>query len=345
MNGKEKSKSQISIHVEIWIASRLLAKKKTVFSKKELTDRIKSLFDDDRSGISTFISSYCVANKNSNHPKNYNYLLWVSKGNYKIFRQGDYIHPDKIGCQSCPKPEELPNDFRYLLEKSNDKTTTSSEQTVSSTKAYNHRHLLKDESDNKIDLEKLKAFERESTEKTLLMMAYNPSCARIFSEEANKKIKRRILSIINHLSEISTQNEFDMIHKDVLDRIVQDVRNYRVRNQSGRISYGQAQKGLNVFLKVYVDWAHLPSIEISNAIVKFLHCPLDSIVMKTIRKRERVLYLEYGNLPCDLKSIMTYDQYINWQRLIDKILEKKGGGQKRILIDVIWYLESLRKKG
>jgi len=335
---------QIPIHVEIWIASRLLSEKKNVFSKKELTELIENLFNDYRHGISTYISSSCVANKPSNHPKNYNYLIWVSKGNYKIFREGDHIHQDKIGCQIYPRIEDMPHQFRYLLDKIYDKVPMISDPPKPQIQQYTPRFHIKDETIEEIDLETLKDYEKEAIDRTILMMAYNPSCARIFSKEANKEIKKRIFSIIDLLPEIKTQDEFNMIHKVILDEIVDDIRNYRDNNPSGRISYGQAQKGLNVFLKVYVDWARLPSLEISNTIVKFLHCPLDSVVMKTIKKRERDIYLDYGNLQCDLKRISTYEQYISWQKLIDEILEKKEIGLKRTLIDVIWYLESLKKK-
>lgn len=335
---------QIPIHVEIWVASRLLAEEKNIFSKKELIELIENLFNDFRHGISTHISSCCVANKHSNHPKNYNYLIWVSKGNYKIIREGDYTHPDKIGCQIHPRIEDIPHQFRYLLDKNFDKVTIISEAPKPQTQPYTPRFQIKDETIEEIDLDTLKDYEREAIDRTILMMAYNPSCARIFSKEANKEIKKRIFSIIDLLPEIKTQDEFNMIHRVILDKIVDDVRNYRDNNPSGRISYGQAQKGLNVFLKVYVDWARLPSLEISNIIVQFLHCPLDSVVMKTIKKRESNIYLEFGSLPCDLKHISTYEQYISWQKLIDKILEKEEIGLKRTLIDVIWYLESLKKK-
>lgn len=344
MRDTEYDRPQNPIHVEIWVASRLLSEGKKVFSKRELTELIENLFNDYRHGISTHISSCCVANKHSNHPKNYNYLIWESKGNYKIFREGDFTHPDKIGCQIYPRIEDIPNQFRYLLDKAYEKVTIISDPPKPQTQQYTPRFRIKDETIEEIDLEILKDYEREAIDRTILMMAYNPSCARIFSKEANKEIKKRIFSIIEFLPGVKTQKEFNTVHKKILEEVVNDIKNFRPDNPNGKIYYGQAQKGLNVFLKVYIDWARLPSHEISSNIRKFLHCPLDSVVMKTIKKRERNLYLEFGDLPCDLKRISTYEQYISWQKLIDRILEKKEIGLKRTLIDVIWYLESLKKK-
>ena len=336
--------TRIPIHVEIWIASRLLSEKNEIFSKKELTVIIKEIFDDTRPGISTHISSCCVANKPSNHPRNYNYLFWLSKGKYKIYIKGNYLHPDKKSSQNKPNYEDVPCQFRYLLDKTLGSKTVISKPPIGQ---YQLSSLGQDEREEiigKINLDILRNCEQEAIDKTMLMMAYNPSCARIFSNEANKKIKKKIFSVIELLPEIKTQKKFDTVHKNILDVIVNNIKNFRKNNPSGKISYGQAQKGLNVFLKVFVDWANRPFREVSQVVRKFLHCPLDSIVMKAIKRKEKNLYKKYENLPCDLKSISTYEQYINWQRLIDEILVNKAGSEKRTLIDVIWFLESLKRK-
>jgi hypothetical protein len=340
---KNRKRPNTPIHIEIWIASRLLSEKKNVFSKRELTEFIDHLFSDRREGTSTHISSCCVANKPSNHLKNYNYLTWVSRGVYKIFSEGDYIHPDKNGCQTCPGRESIPQHFLHLLNKTYNGIALS-ESPANKTKKHSSPSKVLDKPIDRIDFELLQKYEKESIENTLLMMAYNPSCARIFTTAVNKQIKKKIISIIELLPEVETQVQFNNIHKNILDEIVDNINNHKTKNPSGKISYGQAQKGLNVFLKVYVDWAKLPSLEISEKITEFLHCPLDRVVMKTIKKREKILFREFGNLPCDLKNIITYEQYINWQYLIDRILQEKDIEQKRTLIDVIWYLESLKKK-
>jgi len=334
----------IPIHVEIWIASRLLSEEREFFAKKELIEFIREEFGDMRPGISIHISSCCVANKPSNHPRNYNYLYWVSYGKYRIYREGDYVHPDKIGWPSQPFMEDIPVRYRYLIKEYPQQKSIEREEFKRKILYKYPKSIRKEYKVEKINLENLRNFEREAINKTMLMMAYNPSCARIFSKDTNKKIKKKIFSIIESLSDTKTQENFDRIHKDILDDIVLNIKNFRRNNPSGIITYGQAQKGLNVFLKVYVDWACLPSLEIANNVRLFLHCPLDSNVMKAIKRNEADLYLKYGRLPCDLRNITTYDQYLNWQRLIDEILERDEQQNKRTLIDVIWYLESLRKK-
>jgi hypothetical protein len=50
------------------------------------------------------------------------------------------------------------------------------------------------------------------------------------------------------------------------------------------MSYGNAQKPLNVFLKVYVDWAGKPTAELAERLRPLLHVPLDSVVMKFMKR-------------------------------------------------------------
>src|ERR1035438_592956 len=55
-------------------------------------------------------------------------------------------------------------------------------------------------------------------------------------------------------------------------------------SESDRLSWGQAQKPLNVFLKVYVAWARLPEATVAERLDHFLHVPLDSVLMGFMKK-------------------------------------------------------------
>ncbi len=63
------------------------------------------------------------------------------------------------------------------------------------------------------------------------------------------------------------------------------------------MSYGQAQKPVNVFLKVYVDWAKLPDRKTAIRLAKYLHVPLDSVVMGRVRREHRDDYHQIGGCP------------------------------------------------
>jgi len=337
-------REKVPIHVEIWICASLLSREKEVFVKKELNTYIYREFSDSRHGISTHISSVCVANKRSNHPKNYNYLISLGRGEYRTFKEGDPIHPSKINSRNRPDPEDIPDQYKYLLDKqSGSQELRVGDLNLIQDEGVFHRGSREDAMRASIDFKALKESENEAIARTILMMAYNPSCGRIFSKQANNEIKNLICGILFCLPNITAQAEFNKVHKDVLDKIVQDIKNLRKDGKSRDITYGQAQKGLNVFLKVYVDWANLPSPEIASILRPFLHCPLDSVVMREIKKKELQLYHKYRNPPCTLRSLITYDQYLNWQSIIGEIIQREGYS-KRTIIDVIWYLESLKKR-
>ena len=62
--------------------------------------------------------------------------------------------------------------------------------------------------------------------------------------------------------------------------------------------------------------------------------------MTEIKKKERDLYNKYNNLPCTLKNIKNHNQYREWQKLIDEIIFSKNSKEKRLIIDILWYLKS-----
>jgi hypothetical protein len=88
---------------------------KELFTKKELMQKIKELFKDTRSGVSTHISSYCVASTAAN-PGKFRYLTRVDDGLYRIFKQGDEVHKTKENAPLHPKIEDIPSEYRYLLD-------------------------------------------------------------------------------------------------------------------------------------------------------------------------------------------------------------------------------------
>ena len=104
----------LSIHVEVWIASRLLGTEKNVFSKKELMEKIFLEFQDRRPGISTHITSYCVASTKAD-PAGFMYLTRVGRGLYKIFEEGDPVHSTKMNAPLHPSIDSIPEKYKNLL--------------------------------------------------------------------------------------------------------------------------------------------------------------------------------------------------------------------------------------
>src|ERR1700674_1941664 len=110
------------------------------------------------------------------------------------------------------------------------------------------------------------------------MMAYNPAIGRVLEGGGVLRFADLMADEIPKIYSALIQGSFDDWHANLCARILAEFKTAK----GEKLSYGQAQKPLNVFLKVYVDWAKLPSRELAEKITPALHCPLDSVVMKFI---------------------------------------------------------------
>jgi hypothetical protein len=140
---------------------------------------------------------------------------------------------------------------------------------------------------NQADLtELLVGKEQEAILRTLAMMAYNPAIGRVLAKGGVDKFSDLMVAEVPKLYAAANQGTFEQWHAEVCARILVDFRT----TKDQRLSYGQAQKPLNVFLKVYVDWARLPKRELADKLAPVLHCPLDSVVMKFVKREFRSTY-------------------------------------------------------
>lgn len=103
------------VHVVVWIASRLLGAGGRTFTKQELLRLIEDKFGDTRPALSTHISSYCVASAKAD-PGAYRYLTVVGRGRYRVYRPGDPVHASKVSAPTHPEFQDIPEDYRYLLD-------------------------------------------------------------------------------------------------------------------------------------------------------------------------------------------------------------------------------------
>lgn len=130
----------------------------------------------------------------------------------------------------------------------------------------------------------LKKNEQIAIVESLAMMAYNPSIGRVLKAGGVTKFKKIVVRNIKGLKKIKNQRQFDSF----LDKFVKEViKRIKITSVGNRISYGQGQKAVNVFLKVYVDWASYPDKKTMDRIKRFLHVPflLDVIWARAPRFR------------------------------------------------------------
>jgi hypothetical protein len=126
----------------------------------------------------------------------------------------------------------------------------------------------------------LSSRESEAIIRTLAMMAYIPAIGRVLEEGGVDRFADLMVDTIPKFYGHVAREHFDTIHAQTCDRILSSFKTNRDEN----LSYGQAQKALNVFLKVYVDWASRPDPELAAKLRPFLHVPVDSILMEFIAR-------------------------------------------------------------
>ncbi len=183
----------------------------------------------------------------------------------------------------------------------------------------------------------LKKNEQVAIDETIAMMSYNPSIGRVLEAGSVIKFKNIMIRKIKQLKNIKNKEQFDEFH----NRFVIDVMDAIKKTSSGKkISYGHGQKPINVFLKVYVDWASYPKKEIARRLKRFLHVPLDSYVMWYIKDERREDFSKIVKPLYQKKNInisnlslahIDKDIYYAWQELCRKICPAKP-----ILLDVMW---------
>lgn len=219
---------------------------------------------------------------------------------------------------------------------------------------------------NKSDLAVLlSGKEPEAVVRTLAMMAYNPSIGRVFEKGGVETFADLMVETLPKLYGHVTRERFDAIHASTCDSILSSLKT----NRGETPSYGQAQKPLNVFLKVYIDFASQPDADLARKLRPFLHVPLDSLLMKFIARefpgeyqsqvvspRQRLAAFVASRMEnttpsrvsralgseFSLTGIVTREVYVAWQSLLRTLWPGKP-----VLLDVIWVLERsrLRKGG
>jgi hypothetical protein len=121
--------------------------------------------------------------------------------------------------------------------------------------------------------------EPEAILRTLAMMSYNPAIGRVLEEGGVGRFQDLMVASVPLLANLTDRPGFDAFHADTCAQI----RSALKTNRGEPLSYGQAQKPLNVFLKVYVAWAKLPDAATAGTLQHHLHVPLDSVVMRFVK--------------------------------------------------------------
>ena len=211
-------------------------------------------------------------------------------------------------------------------------------------------------------ISELKDRENQSIIEGLAMISYNPSIGRVLEKGGVNKFVKLMAENTCQLESINNQEEFDGFHQNLIDSIKSELKT----NRGEDISYGQAQKPLNVFFKVFVDWSSRPTPKKASQLRIFLHVPLDSILMGQIKENFPEEYKDYvvtayDSIRKDFKEVLIQrgkegndkeleklidpsnfslsgmifkEMYFAWQQCLRKIYPEKP-----VLLDVLWSLK------
>jgi hypothetical protein len=178
----------------------------------------------------------------------------------------------------------------------------------------------------------LRKLEPEAIIRVMAFMSYNPSIGRVLQKKGVEVFQGMAVAKVRRLTRIQTMADFDRFHH----RWIKQLRKRIKRNDQKKCSVGQAQKAINVFLKLYVDWAHLPDSRTARRLLPYLHVPLDSILMRQTAREFHALFsrkiqpLRVKNSTYSLSKIAA-KEYRAWQNLFRELYSSKP-----ILFDVIW---------
>jgi hypothetical protein len=202
--------------------------------------------------------------------------------------------------------------------------------------------------------------EQEAITRTLAMMSYNPAIGRVLEKGGVDRFADLMIETIPKFYGLVTREHFESVHAVACDQILTSFKT----NRGNPLSYGQAQKPLNVFLKVYVDYAGQPTADLAQKLRPLLHVPLDSLLMEFIAREFQDEYkaripplrrrlaewiagrMEKGNpnvvsrawgAEFSLTGIAIKEIYLAWQEMLRVLYPGKP-----VALDNIWMVERLR---
>ena len=184
-------------------------------------------------------------------------------------------------------------------------------------------------------IRKLMKNEEKAVISVMAFISYNPSIGRVLEEGGVKKFQKIVHRVAPRMARISDQRAFDLFHHTIVAEVLSTFTTAR----GGALSYGQAQKPVNVFFKVYTDWARKPDDVVRDRLLRHLHVPLDSILMREVKQRYPGWYRQVIR-PLISKpqqefslSMIDRDRYMKWQKFF-----RETYPEKPLLFDVAWAM-------
>jgi len=116
------TETRLKVADEVWLAAAVLHRmysERFDFTIEEIVESGRSLVREEvggtlRPGFYVHVVQHCVANRPPK-PGRYRMLIETGPGRRRLFRPGDYYHPEREGAKTIPKREDLPNSYTGLV--------------------------------------------------------------------------------------------------------------------------------------------------------------------------------------------------------------------------------------
>ena len=114
------ARTELKVADEVWVIVAMLHREnpnREDFAIEEIMDRANKEHATGvlRPGFYVHVIQHCVANRAPN-PGRYRMLVETQKDRRRLYRTGDAYHHSRDGSKTTPEPEELPTQYRNLLD-------------------------------------------------------------------------------------------------------------------------------------------------------------------------------------------------------------------------------------
>lgn len=164
---------------------------------------------------------------------------------------------------------------------------------------------------------------------------------RVFEKKSKIKIARQLEETLSQLGSVDSADSFDKVHAEFCKWFVANISTAEKRSRSGKVvkklgpaSYGHAAKVIDIVLKVYVYYSHLPTCQEATRLTDILHGAVDTPILNQLRDR----YRGSGVSASTIEQIDERD-YKKLQRLIKRHIKDEFCGAILPVQydDIMWF--------
>jgi hypothetical protein len=160
--------------------------------------------------------------------------------------------------------------------------------------------------------------------KNIIAMAFDFSAmTRVFEKKSTEQIVSKLESTLSHITSLQNDRTFQNLHDGFCQWFTQNI---KTAKKSSPASYGQGAKVLDVALKVYVYYCHLPDLKTAEQKAKWLHAAIDTKMLRHLKKYDK-------EIPDSEAKVVDKDTYGTLQKLVWIDINRRFSG---LILPVQW---------